>query len=245
VFEEFLLSYAKPKPIWKNLIIMVANTVAIFVILQVGARTGGGLPVARGAGAKRAAAVLRRLAGAPGRTCNSPSCGAGSPHRGPGHRMYLARGASIATPHPSPPQPPPRPQPGLSPTIPTRNPCRTHTLGHAPSPPAPVAARHHHQMCPGGRALPAAPDHLPPGIDLLRCRRRAGRCDARAAGAGAAGRRQWRAPVRVARRVRSRHSPDPSGWHTVTFHHCSPSIRFGSPRGAWPGHERQGQTGGA
>jgi hypothetical protein len=36
VFEEFLVSYAKPKPVWKNLIIMAANTLAIFLLLQVG-----------------------------------------------------------------------------------------------------------------------------------------------------------------------------------------------------------------
>jgi hypothetical protein len=35
VFEEFLLSYAKPKPVWKNLVIMAANTLAIFALLQV------------------------------------------------------------------------------------------------------------------------------------------------------------------------------------------------------------------
>ncbi|KAI8466512.1 MAG: hypothetical protein J3K34DRAFT_433633 [Monoraphidium minutum] len=34
VFEEFLLSYAKPKPVWKNLVIMAANTAAIFLLLQ-------------------------------------------------------------------------------------------------------------------------------------------------------------------------------------------------------------------
>jgi hypothetical protein len=65
VFEEFLLSYAKPKPIWKNLIIMVANTVAIFVILQVGARTGGG-GAAGGPGSRRKACSGRL---APPRWC--------------------------------------------------------------------------------------------------------------------------------------------------------------------------------
>lgn len=34
VFEEFLLSYAKPRPVWKNLVIMAANTAAIFLLLQ-------------------------------------------------------------------------------------------------------------------------------------------------------------------------------------------------------------------
>lgn len=34
VFEEFLASYAKPKPIGKNLVIMAINTLVIFLILQ-------------------------------------------------------------------------------------------------------------------------------------------------------------------------------------------------------------------
>eukprot|EP00878_Enallax_costatus_P017190 GHUV01018047.1.p2 GENE.GHUV01018047.1~~GHUV01018047.1.p2 ORF type:complete len:127 (+),score=40.27 GHUV01018047.1:1167-1547(+) len=34
VFEEFLGSYAKPKPIGKNLVIMAVNTLVIFLILQ-------------------------------------------------------------------------------------------------------------------------------------------------------------------------------------------------------------------
>lgn len=34
LFEEFLLSYAKPRPVWKNLIIMASNTLAIFLLLQ-------------------------------------------------------------------------------------------------------------------------------------------------------------------------------------------------------------------
>lgn len=33
-FEEFLVSYAKPKPIGKNMLIMAINTAAIFFILQ-------------------------------------------------------------------------------------------------------------------------------------------------------------------------------------------------------------------
>lgn len=33
-FEEFLVSYAKPKPIGKNLLIMAINTAAIYFILQ-------------------------------------------------------------------------------------------------------------------------------------------------------------------------------------------------------------------
>ena len=34
VFEEFLVSYAKPKPIAKNMVIMAVNTLVIFLILQ-------------------------------------------------------------------------------------------------------------------------------------------------------------------------------------------------------------------
>ncbi|GBF89320.1 hypothetical protein Rsub_02197 [Raphidocelis subcapitata] len=34
VFEEFLVSYARPKPVWKNLAIMVANAMAIFLLFQ-------------------------------------------------------------------------------------------------------------------------------------------------------------------------------------------------------------------
>jgi hypothetical protein len=33
-FEEFLVSYAKPKPIGKNMLIMAINTAAIYLILQ-------------------------------------------------------------------------------------------------------------------------------------------------------------------------------------------------------------------
>jgi hypothetical protein len=33
-FEEFLGSYAKPKPIGKNMLIMAINTAAIYLILQ-------------------------------------------------------------------------------------------------------------------------------------------------------------------------------------------------------------------
>jgi hypothetical protein len=33
-FEEFLVSYAKPKPIGKNMLIMAINTAAIYFILQ-------------------------------------------------------------------------------------------------------------------------------------------------------------------------------------------------------------------
>ncbi|KIY98237.1 hypothetical protein MNEG_9727 [Monoraphidium neglectum] len=33
-FEEFLVSYAKPRPVWKNLVIMAANTLAVFLLLQ-------------------------------------------------------------------------------------------------------------------------------------------------------------------------------------------------------------------
>lgn len=35
VFEEWLVSYAKPKPVWKNLVLMAANTLIIFLLLQV------------------------------------------------------------------------------------------------------------------------------------------------------------------------------------------------------------------
>lgn len=34
VFEEWLVSYAKPKPVWKNLLLMAANTLIIFLLLQ-------------------------------------------------------------------------------------------------------------------------------------------------------------------------------------------------------------------
>lgn len=33
-FEEFMVSYARPKPILKNLLIMVINTAVIYFILQ-------------------------------------------------------------------------------------------------------------------------------------------------------------------------------------------------------------------
>lgn len=34
MFEEFLISYARPKPILKNLLIMAINTAVIYFILQ-------------------------------------------------------------------------------------------------------------------------------------------------------------------------------------------------------------------
>jgi hypothetical protein len=34
VFEEFLVSYARPKPIGKNLVIMAVNTLIIYLILS-------------------------------------------------------------------------------------------------------------------------------------------------------------------------------------------------------------------
>lgn len=34
MFEEFLVSYAKPKPIFKNMLIMVINTAVIYLILS-------------------------------------------------------------------------------------------------------------------------------------------------------------------------------------------------------------------
>ena len=33
-FEEFIISYARPKPILKNLLIMAVNTAVIFLIMQ-------------------------------------------------------------------------------------------------------------------------------------------------------------------------------------------------------------------
>lgn len=102
VFEEFLLSYAKPKPVWKNLVIMAANTLVIFLLLQasgLGAQGGAGL------GCAHHCACWRLVTGCP----KQSSCGrSGASH-------FSAVAIPVVVPAqpltPCPPNPPhPHPQ---------------------------------------------------------------------------------------------------------------------------------------
>ena len=111
MFEEWLLSYARPKAVWKNLVIMVANAAAIFVILSVRAGARG---VGAGGGGRG------RPGSAPGGGLLTPRpplrgggglCGATGAHVGARARACALR----APPCPSPPTPPPHPPPPQSP----------------------------------------------------------------------------------------------------------------------------------